>query len=130
MKNPGWGLAVGVVAVTDDLFIGARILETARRLRVPLTLLGWGEDLPERFRRLAPALALLDLTADSAEALQIIRRLKDDPASGRIVLVGFLPHVLQDRKLAAEAAGCDRVLARSAFSSQLPDLLRPHGEAV
>ena len=119
-----------MVAVTDDLLVGTRILETARQLGVPLRLLGWRDDLPGQFRTLQPALALLDLTGDGPEPLESIRTLKGDPICRRTVLVGFFPHVRQDRKAAAEASGCDRLLARSVFSTQLPDILRPYIEAA
>jgi len=39
------------------------------------------------------------------------------------MVVGFGPHVDTARLKAAHAAGCTRVLARSAFFSQLPDIL-------
>lgn len=39
--------------------------------------------------------------------------------------IGFGRHDDRERLAAARAAGCDRVLARSAFFSQLPDLLAP-----
>lgn len=39
------------------------------------------------------------------------------------VVVGFGPHVDTARLKAASAAGCTRVLARSAFFSQLPEIL-------
>ncbi|MGH9284829.1 MAG: hypothetical protein ACRD0M_04025 [Acidimicrobiales bacterium] len=37
--------------------------------------------------------------------------------------IGFASHVARDLIEAAIAAGCDRVLARSAFFSRLPELL-------
>ena len=44
--------------------------------------------------------------------------------TGRPV-IGFVSHVDVDTVAAARAAGVDRVLARSAFAQQLPDLLCP-----
>jgi hypothetical protein len=40
--------------------------------------------------------------------------------------LGFYSHVQHELKLAAVEAGCDRILARSAFTAQLPDILRPY----
>jgi len=42
-------------------------------------------------------------------------------------IIGFLSHVQGDLKLRAQEAGCDMVLPRSAFSQNLPQLLRRHG---
>jgi len=39
--------------------------------------------------------------------------------------IGFGRHDDRERLAAASAAGCDRVLARSAFFAQVTDLLRP-----
>jgi CheY-like chemotaxis protein len=117
---------VSVIAVTDDLFFGARILETARGLSVPLTLLGWRSGTPARIREAAPSLLLLDLSGDVGSALELIRALKAGPAGPIPTLLGFLPHVRQDTRAAAEAAGCDRVLTRATFTETLPEILRPH----
>lgn len=40
-------------------------------------------------------------------------------------IIGFGPHVERDLLIAARAGGCDEVLARSVFFSQLPKLSRP-----
>jgi CheY-like chemotaxis protein len=117
---------VSVIAVTDDLFFGARILETARALAVPLTLLGWRDGTPARIREAAPALLLLDLSGETGPALELIRALKEEPPGRVTTLLGFLPHVRQDARAAAEAAGCDRVLTRATFTEKLPEILRPY----
>jgi hypothetical protein len=42
-------------------------------------------------------------------------------------VIGFLSHVQGDLKQKAHEVGCDMVLPRSAFSQNLPQLLRRHG---
>ena len=42
-------------------------------------------------------------------------------------IIGFLSHVQGDLKQKAHEVGCDMVLPRSAFSQNLPQLLRRHG---
>jgi len=44
-------------------------------------------------------------------------------------VIGFLSHVQGDLKQKAHEVGCDMVLPRSAFSQNLPQLLRRHGAA-
>jgi hypothetical protein len=44
-------------------------------------------------------------------------------------VLGFLSHVQHDLKAAAAEAGCDRILPRSAFTAELPDILRPYARA-
>src|SRR5260370_443109 len=41
--------------------------------------------------------------------------------------VGFVSHVQGDLKMKAQEAGCDVVMPRSAFSQNLPSILRRHG---
>ncbi len=50
-------------------------------------------------------------------------------AVGRIQgrVIGFGPHVDRELLAAAEAAGCDEVLARSVFFRRLPDLVAETG---
>jgi hypothetical protein len=38
-------------------------------------------------------------------------------------VVGFLSHVNKDLAVAARESGCDRVVARSAFTKDLPEIL-------
>ena len=42
-------------------------------------------------------------------------------------VIGFLSHLQGDLKAKAMEAGCDMVMPRSAFSQNLPNLLRRHG---
>ena len=44
-----------------------------------------------------------------------------------IRIIGFLSHIQGDLKAKAVEAGCDTVMPRSAFSQNLPNLLRRHG---
>lgn len=116
----------GVIAATDDLFFGAKIVETARQLNVPLALAGSAEDLIAKARAIHPSLLIFDLNAETSRLLERIRRVKADAELKDTVLLGFLSHVQHDLKTAAAEAGCDRVMARSAFTAELPDILRPY----
>ena len=115
-----------VLAVVDDLFFGAKLLETAKRLNVSLCLVRSPEELEAQARACRPALLIFDLNAEGCQPLQAIRRVKANPELKDTPALGFVSHVQQDLKAAAAAAGCDRIMARSAFTAQLPDILRPY----
>ncbi len=115
-----------VIAVVDDLFFGAKILETAERLNVPLRLVRSPEELETLARACRPALLIFDLNAETCQPLQAIRRVKADPELKDMPTLGFFSHVQQDLRAAATEAGCDRIMARSAFTTQLPDILRAY----
>ena len=112
---------MGVIAVVDDLFFAARIRETARQLNLEVELTPAAR-LKDRIARSAIEAVILDLGAPSA--LDSLRTLKTNPATASAHVVGYASHVASETIGAARAAGCDEVLARSAFTRQLPDLLR------
>jgi hypothetical protein len=44
-----------------------------------------------------------------------------------VATLGFLSHVQKDLAVAAKEAGCDRVMARSAFTKDLPKVIAGEG---
>ena len=116
----------GVIAAVDDLFFWAKILETAQRLNVPLALVRSPEELAEKARATHPALVIFDLNAEGCRPVEAIRQVKADPDLQGTIALGFFSHVQHELKIAAAEAGCDRILARSAFTAQLPEILRPY----
>jgi DNA-binding NarL/FixJ family response regulator len=115
-----------VLAAVEDLFFGAKILETAQRLQVPLGLVCSADALLAAARADRPALIIFDLNAQSCRPLDTLRRLQAAPDLGDIPTLGFFSHVQHDLKVAAAEAGCDRILPRSAFTATLPEILREH----
>jgi CheY-like chemotaxis protein len=113
-----------VLAAVEDLFFGAKIQATAARLEVPLALAPSPEALLAMARAEPPILLLLELRGEATRALEVIRALKTDPALRSVRVVAFYSHVQDELRRAAAAAGCDRILPRSAFARDLADLLR------
>ena len=70
-----------------------------------------------------PALVVLDLNYAAVEPVELIRKLKQEKTTAKIQLLGFVSHVQTDLIQAARESGCDRVMARSAFSQNLPAIL-------
>ncbi|MDP9115411.1 MAG: response regulator, partial [Acidobacteriota bacterium] len=71
----------------------------------------------------AASLIILDLNFETVQPVELIRTMKADPTLAKIQLIGYVSHVQGDLKQAAQEAGCDMVLARSAFSQNLLQLL-------
>lgn len=114
----------------DDLFFLAKIQETARKLGVKVGFVKADKDIvakladvPEDAR---PSLIVFDLNNANAKPLTLIPRIKTKLKRGTSV-IGFLSHLQGDLKVKALEAGCDMVMPRSAFSQNLPNLLRRHG---
>ena len=77
-------------------------------------------------RQSTSRLIILDLNSNSVQPLKLIHRLKGDDETRNISLIGYVSHVQGELKQKAHDAGCDIVLARSAFSTNLPMLLKRH----
>ncbi len=112
-----------ILAVVDDIFFLAKIQQTGHRLGVVVEV-ATPDALQDRVASDGPGAILLDLNHRSGRAIEVLKGLKNDPATRPVPVISFLSHVQTDLATAARAAGCDRVLARSAFSQQLPQLLR------
>ena len=118
-----------IFAFIEDLFFLAKIQETARKLNVKVEFVKNDKDLMERMLQNGeekPSLIIFDLNNANAKPLTLIPKLKSKLKKGTSI-IGFLSHVQGDLKQKAHEVGCDMVLPRSAFSQNLPQLLRRHG---
>lgn len=100
-----------------------KIHEAAKRAGVAIEFVKSEIDAMDKARS-APSLMILDLNCNSVDALRLIGSLKTDPETKSVPLISYVSHVQGDLKQAAQQAGCDMVLARSAFSANLPQLLK------
>lgn len=118
-----------IFAFIEDLFFMAKIQETARKLNVKVEFVKTDKDLVEKMQQNGeekPSLIIFDLNNNNAKPLTLIPKLKSKLKKGTSI-IGFLSHVQGDLKQKAHEVGCDMVLPRSAFSQNLPQLLRRHG---
>ena len=118
-----------IFAFIEDLFFMAKIQETARKLNVKVEFVKTDKDLVEKMQQNGeekPSLIIFDLNNASVKPLTLIPKLKSKLKKGTSI-IGFLSHVQGDLKQKAHEVGCDMVLPRSAFSQNLPQLLRRHG---
>ena len=118
-----------IFAFVDDMFFLAKITETARKLNVRVDFVKTDKEVLERIGQNGdqkPSLVIVDLNNTSARPLTVVSRLKSK-LKKKTTIIGFLSHLQGDLKVKAGEAGCDMVLPRSAFSQNLPQLLRRHG---
>lgn len=117
-----------IFAFVEDLFFLAKIQETGRKMNVKVEFVKTEKDLSERISTNGdekPSLIIFDLNNANVKPLTLIPKLKSKLKKTSII--GFLSHVQGDLKQKAHEVGCDMVLPRSAFSQNLPQLLRRHG---
>lgn len=114
-----------IIAAVHDLFFTVKINEAARRAGVPIEFVKDDKTLLESAEQ-SPALIIIDLNCAGVKPLQSISKLKSDPETKDISLVGYVSHVQGELKQKAHDLGCDMVLARSAFSQNLDVLMKRH----
>jgi hypothetical protein len=121
---------IRIYCFIEDLFFLAKIQETARKIGVKVGFVKADKDIVSRLADMPegsrPSLIVFDLNNVGAKPLTLIPRLKSKMKRGTSV-IGFLNHLQGDLKAKAMEAGCDMVMPRSAFSQNLPNLLRRHG---
>jgi hypothetical protein len=114
----------------EDLFLIAKIQETARKLGVKVAFIKNDKDaiaqLTGSVEEERPGLIVFDLNNANAKPLTLIPKLKTKFKRSTSI-IGFLSHIQGDLKAKAMDAGCDTVMPRAAFSQNLPNLLRRYG---
>jgi PleD family two-component response regulator len=118
-----------VVAAVEDLLFRSKISETAAQLGITASFPRNPKKLEDAVRSSPPDLLILDLNSSRFEPLQILQTVKSETATREVETIGFLSHVQKDLAVAAKEAGCDRVMARSAFTKDLPKVLAEGGAA-
>jgi len=117
-----------ILAVLDDLMFTSKIKTTASQLGVPVAFVRSADAALAEMRKAVPSLVVLDLNNPRTSPLDIVATMKQDPALASIRTVGYASHVQVDVIAAARQAGVDEVMARSAFTQQLAEILmRPQG---
>ena len=67
---------------------------------------------------------------DAVSPVSLIEKLKANADTKGVNLIGYLSHVQGELKQAAQEAGCDMVMARSAFSTNLFQIFKRYGGVV
>jgi CheY-like chemotaxis protein len=114
-----------ILAVLDDLFFTVKINESAKRAGLPVEFIKSERDVLEKAKT-HPALIIIDLNYAGIDSLKLVQELKAAEDTKAVRLLGYLSHVQGELKLKAQEAGCNMVLARSAFSQNLPQILKRH----
>ena len=111
-----------VIAVLSDLMFTVKIQDAAKRAGLEVAFVTSPDNAVAQARE-NPRLIILDLNFAAAAPLDLIRKLKQEDATAKIPLLAFVSHVEADLIQAARNNGCDKVIARSAFSQNLRAIL-------
>jgi PleD family two-component response regulator len=120
-----------VLAAVSDLFFSVKLTEAAKRAGLALEFVKEPKELLEKaVSAQKPSLIIFDLNFEALQPLKLIGKLKGKAETKGISLIGYLSHVQAELKQQAQEAGCDMVLARSAFSQNLPLIFKRHSSII
>jgi DNA-binding NarL/FixJ family response regulator len=103
----------------DDLFFQMKIAETAKHVGVEVKVATNAEAL-RTLLATPPQLVIVDLNARS-NPIGAVQELRQTHPT--LPVVAFLSHVQRELAAQAQAAGCNQVMPRSAFTQNLADIL-------
>jgi DNA-binding NarL/FixJ family response regulator len=111
-----------VAILVDDIFFTAKINSAAAECGRQIERVKSREQL-EGLVAKPPSLVIIDLNSDRLDPLETIGFFKSRKELSAVPIVSFVSHVQTDLIRAAQAAGCDYVLPRSAFTQMLPKIV-------
>jgi len=119
-----------ILAVCDDLFFVVKINETARRSGLNPEYVKSAEDVIAKAAAEPPLMIIVDLNVKSLDSVELITQLRAEPSLKNVSILAFVSHVEADLKTRAQTAGASMVLARSAFSANLPQIFKRHSGSM
>ncbi len=111
-----------IAAIVNDLISMTRIRNTAENVGLHVGFVGTVEQIDHYLKDCE--VVLIDLENDLVDPVDLIERVKTNPATSSIRLIAYLSHVDKPLRLQALAAGCDKVLSRFEFNSNLKEILQ------
>lgn len=115
-----------MLAAIEDLFFTVKITDAAKRAGLQVEFVKNEKDLLDKAKTEKPSLIIFDLNFSAMQPLKVIPKLKGNAELKSISLIGYLSHVQGELKQQAQETGCDMVLARSALSQNLAQILKRH----
>lgn len=118
-----------ILALVGDLMFTVKITEAAKRNGMQVEYVKTDEEFLEKVKQ-KPRLVIMDLNIHTAQPVELIQTLKGNAETKQVSVLGYVSHIQGDLKLKAQEAGADLVLARSAFTQNLPQLLKRHSGSL
>ena len=112
-----------ILCIVDDLIFSVKISTAAKALAAPVFFERAPDMVLPRIREKQPSLVIFDLNSAKLRPLEVIVQMKADPGLKAIRTLGYVSHIQTDVINAARGAGVDEILARSAFSDRLGQIL-------
>ena len=112
-----------IVCAVDDLLFSVKISTAAKALGIEVHFERKAPNVLPVIREKQPSLVIFDLNSSRLAPVSVIAALKADAALKDTRTLGYVSHVDTETIEAARRAGIDQVLARSAFTDRLGEIL-------
>jgi PleD family two-component response regulator len=119
-----------ILAVVEDLLFTVKISDAAKRAGLEVEFVKSERDVIEKATSEKPLLIILDLNFSAVQPLKLISKVKSNGEMKQISVIGYLSHVQGELKQQAQDAGANMVMARSAFSQNLQQILKRHSGVI
>jgi CheY-like chemotaxis protein len=116
-------MARNIIAIVDDLFFASKIRGTAEQVGVSVNFPRTLESAIDQAATNQPSLIICDLNSQRIDPIELAQKMKANDQTKQIELLAFFSHVQTELQDAAERAGFDRVIPRSAFAKSLSQIL-------
>jgi DNA-binding NarL/FixJ family response regulator len=113
-----------VIAFVEDIFYTAKIRETARNVARDVRFVRDPAGLERRLAGPAPAMVIIDLTAEALRPLEMLRRIKENPEWRQARIVAYSSHARAELMEEANQLGAEMVLPKQGFAHKLPEILQ------
>ena len=111
-----------ILVVDDDLFFSVRVETTLKKLGYGVEVVGSAEKAMEIVSRSSIGLVIINFRASKYSASDLVRALKQQNPSPSVLC--FMPHKqMPELKPLAREAGADLIVANSALTMRLPQLV-------
>jgi hypothetical protein len=111
------------ILLTRDLIFTSKVIGTAQELGVQVLVARDKTSALEMIKSHQPRAVFIDL-ADEELTTPADLKAYLELGGPRVTFLAFGPHIAVDALATAQSVGCNQVMARSKFSSQLPELIR------
>jgi len=112
-----------IIAAVDDMFFASKIRAVAEHLGLTVEFAKSTSAVVDAARKANASVIVVDLHSQRCQPLELARELKADKDLAGIPLFGFFSHVETALRVAAQEAGYDHVMPRSAFTNNLARIL-------
>ena len=110
-----------VIVVVDDMFFASKIRAVAEALGIEISFPRSREALVEKARE--ADLIVVDLHNQKIDPIGLAADLKAHDQLAKVPVLGFFSHVEVELQRRALSAGFDKVVPRSVFTRDLPQIL-------